>query len=373
MVVVSSLSTGGTTYRDPGRLTLPPGTRAIDIAYTALRLPDPRRVEFRYRLEGVNENWIDPGARRLASYDNLDPGHYRFEVMASASHGRWKRTRLDFDIQPTFLQSWPFKLFCLLLAGAMLWLAYSMRLRFVAGGIRQRMTERLDERERIARELHDTLLQGFQGLILRFQAATNQLSRQEPVRPLLDQALDRAEEVLIEGRNRVRGLRIGSGDLPQVLTDLANEMAATWPATFRFNIEGEARVLHPTVAMEICSIAEEGVRNAFQHAQARVIEATLIYHATELRFRLLDDGVGLPGDVKANGEREGHYGLVGMRERATRIRASLVIDASASGGTEILLCVPASAAYVTAHAARWRLPFLRNANASWKTKSTNVT
>jgi signal transduction histidine kinase/ligand-binding sensor domain-containing protein len=359
-VAISALKVGGTVYRDPANLTLPVGSSTARIDFTALSLAIPERVRFRYRLDGVDRDWMDPGTMRQAAYTNLTPGDYRFQVIASNNDGVWNRTgaTLDFTIRPTFLQSGWFKLLCLIGVGALLWLAYSIRLRQVTARVRAGLEVRLAERERIARELHDTLLQGFQGLVLRFQSIANRIPPDQPLRPLMDDALDRAEAVLVEGRDRVRELRATSGDLTQTLLDTAHELAATWPVRFDLTIEGSPRALHPMVRDEIQHIGEEALRNAFQHAKASTIEAVIIYLPGELRFDLRDDGTGLPADIASSGEREGHFGLIGMRERATRIGGTLTISSRKGAGTEILLSIPGAAAYAERRGRRWLPRFL---------------
>jgi signal transduction histidine kinase len=277
-------------------------------------------------------------------------------VIAANNDGVWNRegALLEFTIPPTFLQSNWFVLLCLLGFGALLWLAYSMRVRQVTAGVRARLMIRLAERERIARELHDTLLQSFQGLVLRFQAVAERIPGDLPLRGIVDQALDRADAALIEGRERVRELRAEGGDFAQALVDVAEELAADTTTRFNLTIEGQPRQLHPMVHDEVQRIGLEAIRNAFRHAQAREVEAVLTYRSGELRFGLRDDGAGLPADLAAGGERAGHYGLTGMRERAMRIGGTLTISSGKNAGTHIMLSIPGRAAYAV-QPGRWRL------------------
>jgi signal transduction histidine kinase len=231
----------------------------------------------------------------------------------------------------------------------------------VAARLKAGLEVRLAERERIARELHDTLLQGFQGLVLRFQAIANRIPGDQPLRSLVDQTLDRADAVLIDGRNRVHELRTATaGDLEQSLIAAASECTADPPVRFDLTVEGPQRTLHPIAREEIQRIGEEAIRNAYQHARASRVNVMIAYHRGELRLDISDDGVGLPRDVATAGMRAGHFGLTGMRERAARIGGALTIVSRDGSGTEVLLSIPGRAAYVTRHR-RWDYALFRAA------------
>jgi len=215
-------------------------------------------------------------------------------------------------------------------------------------------TERLDERTRIARELHDTLLQSFHGLMFRFQAARNMLPRRlEEAIEALDGALDTADQAIAEGRDAIQDLRSGpavQNDLAQFLTATGQELARSQEvdrdsATFRVTVEGERQDLSPIVQDEVYRIAREVLRNAFRHARALQIEAEIRYDDRSLRLRIRDDGKGIDPRVLEEGERPGHWGLLGIRERAKRIGAQLDFWSEAGAGTEVELTVPASVAY----------------------------
>jgi signal transduction histidine kinase/ligand-binding sensor domain-containing protein len=350
-VAIGALKAAGVTYRDPKRVVLPKGTSSGEIDYTALGLSIPERVRFRYQLEGLNKGWVDPGARRQMFFTNLGPGTYRFRVIAANDDGLWNTqgATLEFTIPPTFFQSRWFLLICALALGGALWLGYSIRLRHVTARVREGLEVRLAERERIARELHDTLLQGFQGLVLRFQSVADRIPPDAPIRPIIDDALERADAVMIEGRERVLELRSAAAhaDLAQSLIDAAAELSIDRPAKFELTVEGRPRDLHPVARDEVQRIGEEAIRNAFHHAQARAIEVVLAYHAGALRLDVRDDGVGLPDEVVSAGERVGHYGLTGMRERAQRIGGVISVISRRGAGTEVLLSIPGRSAYAT--------------------------
>lgn len=356
-VSIRSVTANGKEYPSATTLQLPAGVTNLRFDFAALSLSIPERVRFRYRLEGVDDGWVDPGDRRQAFYTKLAPGRYRFQVIAANNDQVWNRTgaSLVLVIPPTFVQSAWFLALCLLAGAGVLWLLYSLRLRRVSERIRIGLEERLAERERIARELHDTLLQGFQGLILRFQAVADRMPDDQPARALMERALDRADEVLVEGRDRVRKLRIeeGCGELSQIFAAAAERLALDHTVKVRVIVEGAPRALHPIARDEISMIGNEAIFNAFQHANARNIEIGIVYHRSELRVRFRDDGVGVAADVLEGG-RPGHFGLAGMRERAQGLRAEFAARSRLGAGTEIELTIPAAVAYA-AKPRKWRL------------------
>jgi signal transduction histidine kinase len=212
---------------------------------------------------------------------------------------------------------------------------------------------RVAERTRIARELHDTLLQRFGALLLRFQTVSDLLStRPAEAKLMLASAIDQAAEALTEGRERVQGLRTSADELNDLATaigKLSEELAAgsvdTRRTTFRVYVEGTARQLSPMVWDETYRIAAEAVRNAFQHSNGTQSEVELRYGKRQLRMRVRDDGVGIDGTVLAEGGRHGHHGLCGMRERAEIIGGKLTVWSAPGAGTEVELTIPASRAY----------------------------
>jgi len=346
-VTIRALSSGGRSWRDPTNLELAAGTRTVDITYAGLSFTVPQRVRFKYRLEGVDDQWVDAGTRRTVSYSNLGPGHYRFQVMARNNDGVWSQesASLDLDIRPTFVEGWPFRLLCAVALVALLWFAYSLRLRAVARSVRLRMAERIEERERIARELHDTLLQAIQAMTLRFQLAADDLPADYPGRTSLVSAIDTADRVIAEGRDRVRELRTQQdGDVEQVICDLIARTGFDPTIRVVIAINGSPRSVDPLALEEITGIAGEALYNIRQHSAATRVTVDIRFDSS-FGLRLADDGVGIAPGVAISGGKEGHFGLVGMAERARKMRASLSVGALAGGGTEVVLTVPGAIAY----------------------------
>jgi signal transduction histidine kinase/ligand-binding sensor domain-containing protein len=361
-LAIKAVAYDGHLARDPMSLTLPAATSNIEIDFAALSLADPEAVSVRYMLEGYDAGWIDPGARRQAFYTNLPPGDYRLRVIAANADGTWNRAgaAVRFEIPPTFFQSYWFLALCVALTLLVLWLAYRLHMAQVASRIRTRFEERMGERERIARELHDTLLQSVQGLVLRFQSVANRMPPGEPSREKLESALKSADEVIVEGRNRVRDLRAGgnSGDPLANLQELADAAGFDTPVPIRIVAEGRPRQVHPLVATEIRRIAGEALFNIARHARARAVDVAITYGERQLGVQIRDDGVGIAPSVLAQGSREGHFGLIGMRERAERIGGALSIDSGAGKGTDVILTLPARLAYAErTHGWRSHLPW----------------
>jgi signal transduction histidine kinase/ligand-binding sensor domain-containing protein len=330
-------------------IELPRLTRDVEIDYTALSLSIPEKVHFRYRLDKHDKDWQDAGTRRAAFYNDLPPGNYRFQVIASNNDGIWNTTgdTVSFFIPPAFYQTTWFNVLLAITVAALMWSLYLLRLRQATANVQKRLLAQMEERERIARELHDTLLQGFQGIALRVQGVTKRMPIEDPLRGMMEEVLDRADEVLLEGRQRVRDLRQRTAnevDLADRLTKCGEELSKDHVASFSLAIIGVPVVLEYTVQEEAYRIAAEALTNAFRHASASKIEVEITYDSSGLRISVRDDGGGIDNAMLMNGH-SGHWGLTGMRERANAIRAVLNIWSCEGAGTEVGLAIPAPIAY----------------------------
>ena len=343
-------------------LKLSPHPRDLQINYTSPTFTIPQKVKFRYRLDNYDRDWHDAGTRRQAFYTDLPPGKYLFRVIACNSDGVWNDTptRLDFSVTPAYYQTNWFRALCAVFLVALLWATYQWRVRQLRHQFEMTLDARVGERTRIARELHDTLLQSFHGVLLRFQTAF-QLLPERPVeaKEKLGGAIEQAAEAITEGRDAVQGLRDSTtqtNDLALAISTLGEELAADSTGhrpAFRVAVEGESRNLHPILRDETYRIAAEALRNAFRHAQARQIEVEIRYDKEQFRLRVRDDGKGIDLAVLSRHGVEGHYGLPGMRERATIMGAKLTVWSEVDAGTEVELHIPASAAYGTARTRSW--------------------
>lgn len=355
-VYVTALIADSRTYPLGGPIRLPALTRDLQVNYTALSYAVPQEVLFRYKLEGRDTAWQEPGTRRQAFYTDLAPGHYRFHVVACNNDGVWNETGAfqDFSIAPAWYQTTWFRFLCAALLAGLLWMAYQLRLRQMQRRFTVGLEARVGERLRIARELHDTLLQSFQGAVFQFQAARKLLVRHaDNAMEVVDEAIHAAEEGITEGRAAIQDLRpesVAARSLPELLKATGLELATAHELrgqapSYRVVVEGRQQDLSPMLQDEIYRIAREVIRNAFTHAAASHIEAEIRYDENQLRLRIRDDGKGMDPEVLKTGEVSGHWGIPGMRERARRIGARLDFWSEVGAGTEVQLSVPAAMAY----------------------------
>ncbi len=343
------------SYDATNGMRLPPRARNLAIDYTALSLVAPEKVRFRYKLEGQNRNWHEVVNDREVQYSNLPPGKYCFRVNASNNSGVWNEqgASLNFVIPPMWYQTNWFYTLCAATFLALLWTVYQLRVRQLAHQFSTRLEERVSERTRIARDLHDTLLQSFQALLPLFQAAIYKLPESAiDARKIMEEAVDQASEAITEGRDAVQGLRMSTvekNDLAVAIRTVGEELASaeTNQSSPNFNVvvEGTSRNLHPILRDEVYRVAAEALRNAFRHASAQNVEVEIRYDEKYFRLRVRDDGKGIGPEVRRGGGREGHFGLHGMTERAKLVGGKLTIWSEVDGGTEIELIIPASRAY----------------------------
>ncbi|MGD0648396.1 MAG: two-component regulator propeller domain-containing protein [Acidobacteriaceae bacterium] len=342
-------------YAPQEGLRLPALTRDLEIDYTALSFVAPQKVRFRYKLEDHDSEWQDPGTRRQAFYAGLRPGNYRFRVIACNNDGVWNEegATLAFSVAPAWYQTWGFRGASLAVFLALLWALYQLRLRQLAQQFNLTLEARVNERTRIARELHDTLLQSFQALLLRLQTVRNVLpGRPEEAAQRLDGAIDETAQAITEGRDAVHELRssaVVANDLAEAIgtlgADLAGRETNHTAVAFGVEVEGTPRNLQPILRDEVYRIASEAMRNAFCHAEAQRIDVVIRYDDRHFRMLVRDDGRGIDPKVLTHDGRAGHYGLHGMRERAKIVGGHLDVWSKLNSGTEVELNIPAAIAY----------------------------
>jgi signal transduction histidine kinase/ligand-binding sensor domain-containing protein len=340
--------------------SFPAGTSNVEIRYVAVSLLNPEAIRFRYKLQEVDKEWHEAVRSRSVSYRNLPPGSYHFKVNASDANGVWsdKIATAEFTILPAYYQTAWFRALCAILLLLLAWAGHQLRIRRLQRQFEMTLDARVAERTRIARDLHDTLLQSFHGLLLRFQTAFNLLpGRPDESKQVLASAIDQAAEAITEGRDAVQGLRTSAtetNDLADSLQALAEDLAKENgdDVSLHVEVQGTPRALHPIVRDEAFRIAGEALRNAFRHASATQIEVELRYDKRHLRVRVRDDGKGMDPKVLRTEGREGHFGLRGMRERAKLAGGKLTVWSGLDAGTEVELSIPAPHAYSNSSSAR---------------------
>jgi signal transduction histidine kinase len=329
------------------QLTLPPGTNAFRIEYTALSYLRPELLRFRYRLEGVDADWQQSGTRRAISYSNLGPGNYRFRVAAVNEEGQWSKEEatLSLRIAPTFIQTPFFYGLCVLLVLGAIYGLYLLRMKQLTLLIGERMAER----ERIARALHDTFLQSVHVLILHFGAALTAMPRGSDTHSKMESLLSLAERVMAEGRDQVHDLRSAcmlDGDLRRALEVVGELLVEHYGSSFSVLQAGQPVALQQHCAIEIYNIGREALSNAFRHAEAATISVELRYDDESFTLCVSDNGKGMPADVLDGRQPPGRWGVPGMIERAKRIGASFDIGSTEGQGTRVTVVLAARLAYV---------------------------
>ncbi|CAN5453656.1 hypothetical protein BH10ACI4_BH10ACI4_04250 [soil metagenome] len=344
MIGAGSPLTKSITYTDS--IELSHKQNIFEIEFAALSYFNARTNRYRYKLEGLDSEWHEVGSdQRLASYTTLPQGKYTFRVQGATSRGPWSEpgVSLRLRILPPWWETWWFQTICASGVFIIVWGIYTARVSQLAQQYNIRLEERLSERNRIARELHDTLLQGFQGLMLRFQAVMKTLPKEERAYKTMEKVMDSADKVLFEGRQSVQDIREGEEvgiSLAERLAQCGEELAENHASSFSLAMLGTPFALSPIVSNEMYRIAREALVNAFHHSHATKIEVELTYDQSQISLKIRDNGIGIDSKLLEHG-RVGHWGLTGMRERARKVDCTLNIWSRSGAGTEVELLIPA--------------------------------
>lgn len=336
------------SYTD--HLTLSYQQNVFSVTFAGLRYRSPETIRYRYRLEGLDSRWYETDNRkRQATYTTLPSGQYALRVQAASGRGPWNEAgaSLHIEVLPPWWATWWFRSFYGVLLACAVWWAYRIRVRQVAHRVTMLMEERIAERTRIAQDLHDTLLQGLLSASLQLAVANTQLPAEAAAKPLVARVYALLRQLIEEGRNTVRGLRIRylePNELERAISFIPRDLGVEDEIEFKLTVEGTPQLLRPTVRNEVYWIAREALANAFRHSGARVFEAVLEYSRNRFRMLIRDNGCGMDADVVRSG-REGHWGLRGMNERSERIGARLQVLSAPGAGTEIDLVIPGQAAF----------------------------
>jgi len=350
LVHIEAVSADGLPLDPHGPIRLPAGDHRMTFRYVGLSLGNSDRVRYRYMLENFDPGWNQPVTNREATYGSLSAGTYRFRVMASNSEGLWDASEatVDFEVEPTVWQTWWFRTSSAALILLLVWSLYRYRLHQLAKEFNIRLEERVGERTRVARELHDTLLQTVQGSKFVADDALEKANDSVPVnvRRALEQLSKWLGQATQEGRAALNSLRtstIETGDLAAGLRRAVDECRLNRPLEAKLSVAGKTRDMHPIVRDEIYRIGYEAIRNACEHSSASELDVHLNY-ADDLTLQLNDNGAGIDPAIVSEG-KAGHFGLQGMRERAKRIGSKLTLVSSPNAGTTITLVVPGNIIY----------------------------
>jgi signal transduction histidine kinase/ligand-binding sensor domain-containing protein len=344
-VHVETVSADGTALDLRTHTKIPAGRQRLRFEFLAISLSVPELVRYQYRLEPFDTGWSEPEAAREAVYTNLGPGSYRFRVIAANSEGIWSaaESSVSFEIVPAVWQTLWFRTLAVAAIGLMSLGVYRLHLRQVKRLLNVRFEERLAERTRIAKELHDTLLQGLLAASMQFNLAVDAIPEDSPLRSRFDRALAILRQVMDEGRNAIRGLRspgTDTGELETAFRKIREEFAAAKSIDFRIVVDGRPRPLNPLVRDEVYRIGREALTNAFRHSGSPKVEMHIRYNGN-LRVAVRDKGRGF--DERSG--IAGRSGLTGMRDRAEEIGARLRVSSRVHAGTEVVLTVPGSVAF----------------------------
>ncbi|MRW93194.1 hypothetical protein GJ699_24685 [Duganella sp. FT80W] len=358
VVQITSFKADGRPLQLGNQLHLGDAASKVEIHFAALSLTAPEQMKILYRLEGNESEWQDAGRMRQASYTNLAPGSYRFHVKAANADGVWSEQDavVRFDLAPRFTQTIWFYLLCAAGVLALGYLLYVLRMRQVVGRLNALLGARLMERERIARALHDSWLQEVHGLVLNFSNVSNTLPAESTSRQRMEELLLRADGVLINGRSAVMGLRaaaVRSSDMERAFDSLGERLQHEHGPLFSLRLRGAVRLLDNTAWEEIYFIGYEALQNAYRHAQAQRVTMTLDYGVEKFTLMVRDDGGGMPPQVLHDGALEGHFGLVGMRERAEIVGGIIELRSPNARGTEVCFSIPSEQAYAVGTQAGW--------------------
>jgi ligand-binding sensor domain-containing protein/two-component sensor histidine kinase len=337
--VIDRVMVDGQMYPGAGTLRLPEGPHNVQVFFTTGSLTVPERIRFDHRMDGVDKDWQASFGKRAAEYPSLGHGTYRFHLRVTNEDGMPSAGEVTVQviIPPRFFATWWFILLSAVFASLLAWLVYIRHVRRLVTLLRVATLER----ERIARELHDSLLQSVQGLLLLLQATAHE-TPERSTRERLLRAAAAARATVVEGRAQVQSLRVPDADIDlfKRLADVATQLGAIHEAKFTCQSEGQDMPLRTEVVRELFPVLREMLTNAFQHARATHIILHLHFGLTQFEGTVTDDGVGMSQPVIDGGERAGHWGLLGMRERVAQLKGSFSVQSKEGAGTVVRVRVP---------------------------------
>ena len=350
-VYMTYVTIGRDKQRAGHEVVLLPGMNHLQIDFAAVEISSPEKIRMQYRLDGVDSEWLDaPPNDPHAIYSNIPIGTHALHIRTCNRNGIWDRQGVIFNItqKPYFYQTRWFVAAMVALGIMLVVVIYRLRVAQISRMLSARFDERLAERTRVAREIHDTLLQTVQGSkMVADHALKNSADHSRMVRAM-EQLATWLAQATEEGRAALLSLRSSTtekNDLAQAFQRAIDECGTASKAEVSFSVNGDAREMHPVVRDEVYRIGYEAIRNSCAHSGAGRLAVTLEY-AHDLTLHISDNGVGIDSEVLEKG-KDGHFGLRGMRERAERIGGKLSMASSPDSGTVITLIVPGRIAFHT--------------------------
>jgi signal transduction histidine kinase/ligand-binding sensor domain-containing protein len=341
-VHIQQITAAGKSFERFDKLRFPAGTRSCQVAYAGLSFANPTKVRYKYRLEGYEHDWVDAGTRREAFYSGLRPKKYLFRVTACNNDGIWNEVgdAIEFSIAPAFYETAWFPAICIAAVASALLGLYRLRLRQLTARMNLQLAAEQNERKRIAQELHDTLLQGFTGVGLKLDALTSRLpDSMAEIKAQFRKTLEQTDQYLAEGRRSVWKLRSpileSAGELSKALEKASQRALKGTDIALSLSVQGQARKLKDLTEDNLLRICEEAAANAAKHARPTQVEVTLVFNSKDVQLRIRDNGCGF--DTKQ--AKDGHFGLVGIRERVSSMDGRFSLNSQPGEGTEITVTV----------------------------------
>jgi signal transduction histidine kinase/ligand-binding sensor domain-containing protein len=339
VVHVVDITAGGAPVDLSRPARLAPGADRLQVRYTALHFSAPEQVAYSYRLEGLDRDWVRAGSRRMINYNSLPHGSYRFVVRAQIPNAPAGEASYAFVLLPHYYETAWFRVLAVALLGGLVWLGFRVRVRQIGS----RFALVLEERARLAREIHDTLAQGFVGISSQLDAVAMSMPEDDsPARQYLQMARRMARHSLTEARRSMMDLRasvLEDRDLAAALDAGARAWTAGQPVEVSVEAIGDRRPIPQEMEQQLLRIAQEAVANVMKHANASRIGIKLEREPKSLRLRIVDNGRGFE-ERDAFAAHGGHFGLIGMRERAERLGGELRLASRPGEGTDVEVSVP---------------------------------
>lgn len=339
-LIVTSVRADGRDISPEQQITMSPGDTRLEVTYAPIMMRPQDAMRFKYKLEGLDDNWNEAGTRHVADYTHLPAGHYTLRIAAyNLSHPDDVSTASLLIVKrPYFYRTWWFMLVCVLAIAGVILIVHRARLTRV----RRRFQAVLDERNRLAREVHDTLLQGCTGVSAVLEAVSTLNAEDEPLKhSLVESAREQIRQTINEAREAVWALRHDPEtpqDLQQLLDRMRGQLSRDLAIPIDCTVEGEPFPVNQPVAHELVMIAREAVQNAANHGDPSLVRMQVHFGHDNLALAVDDDGCGFELDTVATDGM--HFGLIGMRERAAKLGGTLELKSTVAVGTRVTIRIP---------------------------------